>query len=85
MKIPKELHQLEISLLAEDGHRDALISYGADMYHHGLIKGTMLTLAGVTIGVMANVVFNTIQNRRSISEFEKKLKEAIKANKSGGA
>lgn len=34
-----------IERLAEDGHSDALIAYGADMYRQGIIKG--LAMAGI--------------------------------------
>lgn len=38
----------EIAELANAGHSDALIAYGADLYRDGLIQGAAYVVAGFT-------------------------------------
>lgn len=40
----------EIEMLANNGHDEALIAYGGDMYHQGIIIGTIIFGAGMLLG-----------------------------------
>lgn len=48
-RIISEKHQQEIVDLSVD-HYDALIAYGGDMYHSGIVKGAVMSVV-VTLGL----------------------------------
>lgn len=49
-KIITEVQKHEIEELANNGHAEALIAYGADLYRQGIYKGAIIGIAGLTIG-----------------------------------
>jgi len=57
-----EAQKREIENLAKE-HSDALIAMGADMYRHGILRGALWTLAGVSIGVMSTQIYKAVKNR----------------------
>lgn len=46
-------------------HADALIAYGADMYHKGLVNGAITVSIGVGIGVIMSLMGKVIKKVRS--------------------
>lgn len=69
-----EEQKREIEKLAIDGHYDALIGFGADMYNQGMIKGTILTTVGM-IGVVAVVKIVNVVKTKITKKSEKVEKE----------
>ena len=64
-KVITEQQKREIEKLATDGHYDALIGFGADMYQRGMIKGGILATVGM-IGVVAvEKVVKVIKRKKS--------------------
>lgn len=57
-----EEQKIVIENLAKDGHYEALVGFGADMYNQGIIKGTILATAAGVIGVIGGVaVFKIVK------------------------
>lgn len=62
--------QEEIAKLANEGHRKALVAYGADMYSDGIRKGysdaiytgAITVTAGVIIGFIIKSTVNIVKN-----------------------
>lgn len=55
----------EIEQLAVE-HSDALIAFGADLYRQGMIKGGVITLAGVIVGMeISHAYEKLVTNKQS--------------------
>lgn len=64
-KLITEEQKREIENLASDGHYDALISFGADMYHRGIIKGAILATVGIIGGVAVTKIVKVVKTKIS--------------------
>lgn len=50
----------EVVKLANDGHYEALIAYGADMYRKGIVKGGLIAVSGIfAIGTLSGLIKHT--------------------------
>lgn len=58
----------EIEELANSGHYDALIAYGADLYRQGIGKGVILSIVGLTVGCTISIVAIKIKNLKRTSK-----------------
>lgn len=56
--------QEEIAKLANEGHRKALVAYGADMYSDGICKGASTAIVGVIIGFAIKTTVDIVKNHK---------------------
>lgn len=60
-----DLQKKEIETLTNN-HFDALIAYGADLYHQGMIKGATMAIIGmVTATTVSKVVWKVMKTKKS--------------------
>lgn len=62
--------QEEISELANEGHYEALIAYGADMYSNGIRKGTITVIVSAIVESAIIATVGIVKRRK-----KKKLQE----------
>lgn len=67
--------QMEITKLANKGHADALIAFGADCHREGLATGTITGAIGALIGVGLTICIGRIVERRRIQNTAKQKEE----------
>lgn len=62
----------EIEMLADDGHDEALIAYGGDMYRQGMVIGAIIFGASMLLGAAGyggyRLIRSMIENRKSKKE-----------------
>ena len=63
-KIINKSQMREIEKLANNGHHNALIAYGADLYRKGLSTGAISIIVGVTIGGVIYVIADAIKIKK---------------------
>lgn len=56
--------QEEIAKLANEGHKKALVAYGADMYSDGICKGATTVIAIVIVGFAIKSVIDIVKNHK---------------------
>lgn len=69
-KLITDAQKMEIGKLGIDGHADALIALGADMYRQGIVRGAVYATVGITLGILTNTMLNGL--------FKKKPKTSAK-------
>ena len=60
----------EIVSISMNGHKEALVAYGADMYRNGIKKGAIATAAEIFICECAIVVYNCVKLRKKQKDKE---------------
>ena len=54
----------EISKLANEGHYEALIAYGADMYSDGIRKGAIIVIVSTILGSAIIATVDIVKRRK---------------------
>lgn len=59
-KIINDDQKFEIENLADKGHFEALVAYGADMYHDGIVKGEVI---GILVSIAGIMIYKLIRGK----------------------
>ena len=60
----------EIISIGMDGHTDALVAYGGDLYRQGVIKGAIVAMAGWIVGEIITMSIDVLKERKLKKEPE---------------
>lgn len=63
--IINEMQKQEIANIANDGHAEALIAYGADLHFQGICKGMIMTIAVVIAGYSVSKLSRKITDMKT--------------------
>ena len=61
----------EVVSIGMDGHADALVAYGADLYRQGIIKGAVIGVVGFVAGEIIATSICTLVDKLKKKKLEK--------------